>query len=208
MPSISIKIWSWSCLDIFYCGRAVLQVSLLWFAKVQNTNLYTYVLGFWWKGLSFPRFLLRAWQVTLCFRICRQNLEIFKCSRFLGPRKFGRKCDALEILLVGGVFSVDACCLGDRRRDLATGSNSVSKIVLRSCGCFCLISRQTIMVWKAPRNPKQIAIIAVLRPYLSTLFLLLGRESRLGTVWRQDLAILSPEGPATAPANYGCLTFF
>ena len=28
----------------------------------------------------------------------------------------------------------------NRRQDLATGSDSISKIVLRFCGCFCLIS--------------------------------------------------------------------
>ena len=37
-------------------------------------------------------------------------------------------------------------CLATGERIFATGSDSVSKIVLRSCGCFGLISVHTFMV--------------------------------------------------------------
>ena len=47
------------------------------------------------------------------------------------------------------------------------------------------------MDWKGPRSPKHIATIAVCDPIFHLLSLLLGRDP----VWRQDLAILSPEGP-------------
>ena len=45
-------------------------------------------------------------------------------------------------------------CLATGDRIFATGSDGVSKAVLRSCGCFCLISGHKIMVWKGPRSPK------------------------------------------------------
>ena len=55
----------------------------------------------------------------------------------------------------------------DRRQDLATGSDIVSKCVLRSCACFCLISGHIIVVWKGRRNPKHNATICCMRSYLS-----------------------------------------
>ena len=74
------------------------------------------------------------------------------CGRVLSER-------ALRLLLtVGGLWNVPNARLrkgcdslswrlsGDRRQYLATGSDSVSKIVLRFCGCFCLISVHKIMV--------------------------------------------------------------
>ena len=42
-------------------------------------------------------------------------------------------------------FLVGAC-LATGDRIFATGSDSVSKIVLRSCGCFCLISGHSITI--------------------------------------------------------------
>ena len=44
---------------------------------------------------------------------------------------------------------------------------------------------------KGPRSPKHVATICFLRSYLSPLVFTV----RSGPVWRQDLAILSPEGP-------------
>ena len=44
------------------------------------------------------------------------------------------------------VKALVGACLATGDRMFATGSDSVSKIVLRSCGCFCLISGHTIMV--------------------------------------------------------------
>ena len=99
---------------------------------------------------------------------------------------------SLEIFSLAWKPLVGAC-LATCDSIFATGSDSVSKTVLRSCGSFCLISGHTIMVWAGPGSPKPLALRAVLRSYLSPLFLLLGRDS--GPVWRQDLAILSPDGP-------------
>ena len=80
----------------------------------------------------------------------------------------------------------------------AEGSDSVSKIAFRSCGCFRLISGKTIMVWKGPGSPKRIAIIAVLRSHVSPLFLLLGRDLCGNRILRSCLQ----KGHATALANY------
>ena len=41
--------------------------------------------------------------------------------------------------------SLVGACLATGDRIFATGSDSVSKNALRSCGCFCLISVHTIM---------------------------------------------------------------
>ena len=60
-------------------------------------------------------------------------------------------------------------------RIFATGSDSASKTVLRSCGCLCLIS--------GIRSAKHIATIAVLRSYLSPPVFTV----RSGPVWRQHL---------------------
>ena len=74
--------------------------------------------------------------------------------------------------LVGACLATAAT--GDRI--FATGSDTVSRCVLRSCASFCLISGHAIMVWKGPRSPKHIVIINFLWSYLSPLSLLLGRE--------------------------------
>ena len=94
-------------------------------------------------------------------------------------------------------YLVGACLVtGDRI--FATGSDSVSEIVLRSCGWFCLISGHTIMVCKGPRSQKHIAIIGVLRSYLLPLLLLLGRDSCVDRILRSCLQT----GPGTAVANF------
>ena len=158
----------------------------------------------------------------------------------------------------------------------AKGSDSVSKIVLRFSGCFCLISVHSMLIclplpqcfcprgrklrpwseknsdqnsdhprlciywgkeklrpWseflgrensdhglsfgcfggrgrrggsqciqsyglKGPQKPRTYCVNSSLRSYLSPSVF----SVRSGPVWRQDLAILSPEGPATTPASY------
>ena len=82
----------------------------------------------------------------------------------------GRSC---ETTLNKGCWSLTlvSACLATGSRIFATGSDSISKIVLRSCGCLCLISGRTITVWKGLRSPKHIAIIAVLRSYYLNRFL-------------------------------------
>ena len=89
-------------------------------------------------------------------------------------------------------------CLATCDRIFATGSDSVSKIVLRSCGCLCLISVHTIMVWKGPRSPKHIATIALCDPIFHPDSLLLGRDPCGDRILRSCLQ----KGPATTPANY------
>ena len=84
------------------------------------------------------------------------------------------------------------------RQDLATGSDSVSKIVLRSYSCFGLISVHTIKVWKGPRSPKHIATIAFCDPIFHPLSLLLG----WGPCGDRILRSCLQKGPATTPANY------
>ena len=44
-----------------------------------------------------------------------------------------------------GIYLVGAC-LATGDSIFATGSDSFSKTVLRSCGCFCLTSGHTVMV--------------------------------------------------------------
>ena len=60
------------------------------------------------------------------------------------------------------------------------------------------MSGYAIMVGKGARTPKHIAIIAVLRSYLSPLFLLLGRDACGDRILRSCLQ----KGPATTLANY------
>ena len=88
-------------------------------------------------------------------------------------------------------FTLVGACLATGDRIFATGSDSVSKIVLRSCVVFAWFQAYSHDL-KGPQKPKHIAIIAALRSYLSALFLLLGRDPCRD---RGDLAILSPEGP-------------
>ena len=102
-----------------------------------------------------------------------ENIELAGCP--------GISMFAFGILVVA--------CLAPGDRIFVRGSNRVSKIALRSCGCFCLISGHIITVWKGPRSP----IIALLRSYLLPLTPI--PTVRLGPMWQQDLAILSPEGP-------------
>ena len=78
-------------------------------------------------------------------------------------------------------------CLATGARIFATGSDSVSKIVLQSCGCFCLISVIQSWIDRALEGQNILRTIAVLRSYLSPLVFTV----RSGPVWRQDLAILS-----------------
>ena len=91
-------------------------------------------------------------------------------------------------------------CLATGDRIFATGSDSVSKTVLRSCGCFCLISGHTIMVRKGPRSPKHIATIALCDPIFHLFSLLLGRDLCGDRILRSCLQ----KGPATTPASYAC----
>ena len=102
-----------------------------------------------------------------------------------------------EVLVSGLV----GACLATGDRIFATGSDSVSKVVLRSCGCFCLISGHSIMVWKSSRSPKHIAIVAVLRSYLSPLFLLLGWDLCGDRILRSCLQ----KGPATCQLRFQAL---
>ena len=91
-------------------------------------------------------------------------------------------------------------CLATSDRISGTGSDIVSKCVLRSCVCFCIISGHTIMVWKGRRNPKHTAIISYLRYYLSPLSLLSGREPCGDRILQSCLQ----KAPATAHSNYSC----
>ena len=76
-------------------------------------------------------------------------------------------------------------------RIFATGSDSVSKIVLRSCGRFLLGLSAYNHGLKGLQKPKTYCDNSILRSYLSPSVFTV----RSGPVWRQDLAILSPEGP-------------
>ena len=87
----------------------------------------------------------------------------------------------------------------DRRQDLLRQEAIVSQKL------FCypvavLAWFQGIQSWleNRPGNPKQIAIVAVLRSYLSPLLLLLGRGPCGDRILRSCLQ----KGPATALANY------
>ena len=98
--------------------------------------------------------------------ICCENGWNLSGSAFLeeGLIAKGRLMRISVELAVPGMDLVGACpATGDRI--FATGSDGVSKFVLRSCSCF----------W-APESPKQVAKIAVIASYLSPLFLLLGRD--------------------------------
>ena len=56
-------------------------------------------------------------------------------------------CASIEEKRFGGTSQdLVGACLATSDRIFATGSDSVSKIALRSCGCFCLIFGHTIMV--------------------------------------------------------------
>ena len=91
-------------------------------------------------------------------------------------------------------------CLATGVRIFATGSDSVSKIVLRSCGCYCLISRAYNHGLKGPHKPKTYCDNGSLRSYLSPSVFIV----RSGPVWRQDLAILSLEGPRDNTCQLRC----
>ena len=77
-------------------------------------------------------------------------------------------------------------CLATGDRIFATGRDTDSKCVLRSCACFCLISGRV----KRAQKPKMFCD--------SSSFAILSFTPILtvrSAVWRQDLAILSSEGP-------------
>ena len=86
----------------------------------------------------------------------------------------------------------------DRRQDLYDRKRWCLKTCSAILWLFCLISGHRIMVWKGPRSPKHSAMIAVLRSYLSPLFLLLGRDPCGDRILRSCLQ----KHPATALANY------
>ena len=111
-------------------------------------------------------------------------------TRVPQPRQAGLNSSKVKASIARRPILVGAC-LATGDRILATGKDSVSKIVLRSCGCFLFDFRPYNHGLKGPRSPKNIAIIAVLRSCLSPPVFVV----RSGPVWQQDLAILSPEGP-------------
>ena len=88
-------------------------------------------------------------------------------------------------------------CLARCTRISATGGDTVSKCVLQSCASFSLLSEHTITVW-GPQRPKAYCDNKLFAILSFTSVFTVG----VGNVWRQDLAILSPEGSCTAPSNY------
>ena len=58
---------------------------------------------------------------------------------------------SLHFMVYARPWSVGAC-LATGDRTFPTGNGSVSKFVLRPCGCFCLISGHAIMDWNPGRN--------------------------------------------------------
>ena len=89
------------------------------------------------------------------------------------------------------IMNLVGACLATGDRIFATGSDSVSKTVLRSCGCFLLDLSAINHGLKGPQKPKTYCDKSMLRSYLSPSVFTV----RSGPVWRQDFAILSPEGP-------------
>ena len=89
-------------------------------------------------------------------------------------------------------------CLETGDRIFATGSDTVSKYLLRSCACFCSISGHTVMAWKGPRHPKHVAIIIFLWSYLSPLTSLLGQDPCGDRILQSCLQ----KAPAIAHSNY------
>ena len=135
-------------------------------ARCRCSEIPSVLLGIPWPALRgplrshFPDLPLLAFWILFFFRAFPRIKESFETM-------FARKSPHE---LVGA-------CLATDDRIFATRSDGVSKGVLRSCGCFCLRSGHTIMVWKRPRSPqKHIARIVVLRSSLSPLSLLLGRD--------------------------------
>ena len=84
--------------------------------------------------------------------------------------------------LIRIVQALVGACLATGDRIFATGRDSVSRIVSRSCGCFCLISGPETQTYC---DTSSLAILSF-TPILTV---------RSGPMWRQDLAILSSEGP-------------
>ena len=123
-----------------------------------------------------------------------------------GARRFGPAPSEATFFwasLGWGFGPLVGACLATGDRIFATGSDSISKVVLRSCGCFCLISGIQSWIERA-QKPKTYCDNSSLRSYLSVNPPLVFTV-RSGPVWRQDLAILSyslQKGPATTPANY------
>ena len=82
--------------------------------------------------------------------------------------------------------------------DLAPSTRKSLAIAIVRFWCAKLFDfRAYIHGLKGPRSPKHIAIISLLRSYLSPLFLLLGRDPCGDRILRSCLQ----KGPATAPAN-------
>ena len=77
----------------------------------------------------------------------------------------------------------------DRRQDLCDRKRWYLKMFFAILWLFLLDFRAYNHGLKGPQKPKTCCDTAVLRSYLSPLFLL---SVRSGPVWRQDLAILSP----------------
>ena len=125
----------------------------------------------------------KLWEKLFAFSLWKRKqiktLQIFICNYF--------RADGAAVCLVGA-------CLVTGDLIFVIGSDNVSRCVLRSCACFCLISGQTIVVCNGHRSPKHIAIISFLRSCLSPLSFLLG----WGRLPRQHV-------PATAVCKLGAV---
>ena len=81
------------------------------------------------------------------------------------------------------VTTLVGACLATGGMIFATGSDSVSNIVLRSCGCFCMISRAFNHGLKGPLKPKTYCDNSSFAILSFTTVLIV----RSGPVWRQHL---------------------
>ena len=124
--------------------------------------------------------------------MCAYNLLPLTSTHFLHPAalaKASRYVTDLAGALPSGVTLVPAIYLADR--PWLPSSVGLSWRLSRD-------KRQDLCDRKRPQKPKHIAIIAVLRSYLSPLFLLLGRDLCGDRILRSCLQ----KGPMTALANY------
>ena len=79
----------------------------------------------------------KLWGLNVRSLIVQDMFKHDKGCNFEVPCQFG---------ILFNVLCLVGACLATGDRIFATGSNTVSKCVLRSCACFCLISGHRIMV--------------------------------------------------------------
>ena len=88
-------------------------------------------------------------------RFCEKNANSQVCHRPLNELFRGAVFDHSGVpencpLVLMGPFSLVGACLATGTGSLRQEADSVSKTVLRSCGCFCLVSDILRWIERAP----------------------------------------------------------